>query len=111
MRRITVIEATRRIQFTPALPTAMLPRNFPDSLFPRVRHLRVRRWDQKGQIFRTDRNGRPVQVQDLDATGSTGVIAVPRGGTTLLLENGVTSASHPRGPKEFTPGIVWCLPR
>ena len=107
MRRITVIEATRRIQFTPALPTAMLPRNFPDSLFPRVRHLRVRRWDQKGQIFRTDRNGRPVQVQDLDATGSTGVIAVPRGGTTLLLENGVTVSFASTGAKGFRAGDYW----
>src|SRR5260370_33262742 len=78
MRRITVIEATRRIQFTPALPTAMLPRNFPDSLFPRVRHLRVRRWAQKGQIFRTDHNGRPLQGEGSGAPGSTAVAAAPR---------------------------------
>ena len=36
MRRITVIEATRRIQFTPALPAEMLPGSFPDSVFPRA---------------------------------------------------------------------------
>jgi hypothetical protein len=81
MRRITVIEATRRIQFTPALPAEMVSGNF---------HLRVRRWDQKGRVFRTDPGGTPVQVQNLDEPGSTGVIAVPAAGTTLLLENGVT---------------------
>ena len=51
MRRITVIEATQSIQFADALPAAMLPppANLPDSVFPRVRHTRVRRWNQKGQ--------------------------------------------------------------
>jgi Family of unknown function (DUF6519) len=107
MRRITVIDATRRIQFTPALPTAMLPGSFPDSVFPRVRHLRVRRWDQKGQVFRSDPDGMPVQVQDLDATGSTGLIAVPAAGVTLLLENGATVSFASMGTAGFRAGDYW----
>jgi hypothetical protein len=107
MRRITVIEATRRIRFTPRLPTAMLPRSFPDSVFPRVRHLRVRRWDQKGQVFRTEPNRMPVQVQNLDAAGSTGVIAVPPADTALLLENGVTVSFASTGAKGFRAGDYW----
>jgi nitrous oxidase accessory protein NosD len=107
MRRITVTEATRRIQFTPALPADMLPGSFPDSVFPRERHMRVFRWDQKGLVFRTDAGGTPVQVQDLDAPGSSGVIAVPAEGTTLLLENGVTVGFASTGAKGFRAGDYW----
>ncbi len=90
MRRITVTEATRRISFTPALPGLMLPSGFPNSDWPKQTNLRVRRWDQKGKVFRTDASGTPVQIGDLDAAGSTGVIKVPAAGTTVLLEDGVT---------------------
>lgn len=107
LRRITVIEATKRIQFTPALPAAMLPGSFPNSTFPRDRHLRVRRWDQKGRIFRTDPSGTPVQVQDLDAAASTGAIAVPPTATTLLLEHGVTVNFASTGAKGFRAGDYW----
>src|SRR4029077_6789116 len=75
MRRVTVDDATHHITFAPALPAAMLT----------GANLRVRRWDQKGQVFRTDASGTPVQVQDLDAAGSTGVIKVTGASTTLLL--------------------------
>ncbi|HXJ02000.1 MAG TPA: DUF6519 domain-containing protein [Micropepsaceae bacterium] len=107
IRRITVDDATRRIQFTPALPAAMLPASFPDSTFPAARHMRVRRWDQKGLVFRTDSSGTPVQVQDLDASGSTGVIAVPTTATTLLLENGVTVQFDSTGTTGFRAGDYW----
>ena len=110
MRRITVDEATKRITFTPALPTAMLPGSFPDSAFAAARNLRVRRWDQRGLIFRTDSSGTPVQVQDLDAAGSTGVIQVPAAGTTLLLENGITvsfASTGDAGGKGFKAGDHW----
>ena len=51
------------------------------------RHTRIRRWDQKGKIFKSD----AVTVwTDLDAVGATGDIPVPPAGTTLLLEDGVT---------------------
>jgi hypothetical protein len=107
MRRITVVEASRRIQFTPALPAAMLPAAFPDSTLPAARNLRVRRWDQKGRVFRTNPGGNPVQVKDLDAPNSTGLIDVPGPGTTLLLENGVTVRFASAGAPGFRRGDYW----
>ena len=107
IRKVTVIDATRRIQFSPALPAGMLPGTFPDSDLPRTRNLRVRRWDQKGLVFRTVSSGTPVQVQDLDAGGSTGLVAVPAAGTALLLENGVTVSFDSTGAKGFRPGDYW----
>lgn len=76
MRKIAVDDATKRISFSPALPAEFLPASFPSADFPKNRNLRVRRWDQRGLVFRTDPSGTPVQVQDLDA-GASGVIAVP----------------------------------
>ncbi|WP_422003422.1 DUF6519 domain-containing protein [Reyranella sp.] len=107
MRKVTVIEATRRLQFTPPLPAVMLPGSFPNSAFPAARNLRVRRWDQHGAVFRTAAGGTPVQVQDLDAATSTGVIAVPTAATTLLLENGVTVSFASTGAKGFKAGDYW----
>ena len=110
MRRVTVEDATRRITFTPALPADMLPGSFPDSSFPKTQNLRVRRWDQKNGVFRTDPSGTPVQVQDLNVAGSTGLIKVPAAGTTLLLENGVTVSFASTGDKDskgFKAGDHW----
>ena len=107
MRKVTVVEATRRLQFTPPLPASMLPATFPNSAFPAARNMRVRRWDQRGAVFRTDASGTPVEVQDLDAATSTGVIAVPAATTTLLLENGVTVSFASTGAKGFKSGDYW----
>lgn len=104
MRRVTVDEANRRISFTPALPAAMLPASYPDSSLASSRNLRVRRWDQRGKIFRTDASGTPVQVQDLNAAGTGGVIQVPAADTTLLLENGVTVSFDSTGSTGFRAG-------
>jgi uncharacterized protein DUF6519 len=82
IRRITVPRETRRIQFTSALPGEMLPTAFPDSTRPAKVNMRVRLWNQSRKIFRTDPSGTPVEVQDLDAAMSTGVINVPAAGTT-----------------------------
>jgi hypothetical protein len=101
MRKITVIEATKHIQFTGALPAAMIAANFA------ARHLRVRRWDQKGSVSRTGPNGTTVQAQDLDAAGSTGVIAIPAAATTFLLEAGVTVSFASTGAKGFRAGDYW----
>jgi hypothetical protein len=49
----------------------------------------------------------PVQVQDLDATGSTGLIAVPAAGVTLLLENGGTVGFASTGTAGFRAGDYW----
>lgn len=107
IRQITVAAATRRIQFTPALPAAMLPSSFPNSAFADARNLRVRRWEQAGRIFRTDPSGTPVEVQDLDAPASTGVVAVPGPNVTLLLENGITVTFDATGPEGFHSGDYW----
>ena len=106
MRRIGVDVANRRISFTPALPAAMLPAAFPDSVFPGTRHLRVKRWDQRGRVFRTGAGGTTVQVQDLDLPTSAGVIDVPGPGTTLLLEDGIT-VNFSSGATGFRAGDHW----
>lgn len=96
MRRITVDDATHHITFATGLPAAMLA----------GANLRVRRWDQKGRVFRTDASGTPVQVQDLDAAGSTGVIKIPAAGT-LLLEDGLSVSFASTGTIGFKPGDHW----
>ena len=83
-------EAARRLTFTPPLPAEMIPAAFPDSVFPRERNLRVKRWDQKHKVLQTGAGGTTSVFQDLDVAISAGVIKVPAAGTTLLLENGVT---------------------
>ncbi|HEY4304647.1 MAG TPA: DUF6519 domain-containing protein [Gemmatimonadaceae bacterium] len=107
IRRITVDEATRRLTFAPGLPASMLPASFPNSDFPATRHLRVRRWDHKGKVFRSDSSGNPVQIQDLDAPGSKGVIAVPGGNVEVLLEDGVTVSFASTGTTGFRTGDYW----
>ncbi|HEY5308533.1 MAG TPA: DUF6519 domain-containing protein, partial [Casimicrobiaceae bacterium] len=106
IRKITVNEAARHITFTPALPAAMLPGAFPSSDFPRVRNLRVRRWDQKHEVLQTGVGGTTPVFQDLDA-GTSGVINVPAAGTTLILENGVTVTFSSTGAKGFKAGDFW----
>lgn len=105
MRKIAVNAATRRITFAQPLPGDLAPGPFPDSTSPAARNLRVRRWDQKGKIYRTGANG-PVEDQDLD-TGTSGLIDVPATGTTLILENGVTVEFGSTGSKGFRTGDYW----
>ncbi|MDE2394347.1 MAG: right-handed parallel beta-helix repeat-containing protein [Burkholderiales bacterium] len=108
MRKIADIdEGLRRIVFSPALPADMLPASFPDATLPGQRNLRVRRWDQAGKVYATGPGGTAVQVQDLDAAGSTGLVAVPAAGTTLLLENGVTVAFSDAGGPGLRSGDAW----
>jgi len=108
MRRIDIPDpSNRRIVFAPALPAAMLPGSFPDGAWPAQRNLRVRRWDQKGRVLRTGAGGNTVQVQDLDAPASTGVIDVPAAGTELLLERGVTVSFSSIGTRGFRRGDWW----
>lgn len=96
MRKVSDIdEANRRIRFAPALPAAMASPQ------------RVRRWDQAHKIYRTGSAGAVVEVQDLDAPGSTGLVRVPAASTTLLLENGVTVRFSSVGAKGFRSGDWW----
>lgn len=115
MRQVTTVhEATRRITFATTLQTDMqpdsFPNSFPDSDWPKARNLRVRRWDQKELIFRTDASGTRVQVQDLNAAGATGLIRVPAAGISLFLENGITvsfGTTGTTGTKGFRAGDHW----
>ncbi|VWX57052.1 Right handed beta helix region family protein [Burkholderiales bacterium 8X] len=110
IRRVTVDDATRRLELAAPLPAEMLPSAFPDASMPMQRHLRVRRWDQKGRILRTAANGNTAPVQDLDAAGSSGLITVPASANTeLLLENGVTVRFDSSGAKGFRSGDFWCF--
>ncbi|HWK82160.1 MAG TPA: DUF6519 domain-containing protein, partial [Caldimonas sp.] len=53
------------------------------------RNTRIRRWDQNGQVLRTDVSP-PSVYADLGAAASTGAITVPADGTiTLALESGI----------------------
>lgn len=106
MRQITVDEAARSISFTPALPVAMLPANFPDTEQAQQRNLRVRRWDQAHEVLRVNANGSTTTYQDLDADDS-GVITVPPAGTTLLLERGVTVSFGLAAGGQLRAGDYW----
>src|SRR5262249_30578290 len=107
IRRITVVEATRRIQLNSVFEADLLPPAFPDSTQSAMRNMIVRKWDQNGTVFRTDASGNPVKVQDLNAAGSKGVIDVPATGTTLLSEHGVTVSVASTGTTGFRTGDYW----
>ena len=56
------------------------------------RHTRIRRWDQKGQVLRTDTSP-PSVYTDLGSAASPGTIFVPdNGSVTLALESGIVVA-------------------
>jgi hypothetical protein len=108
IRKVVVDSALRRITFAPPLSADLLPspQAFPNTSFPKDRNQRVTRWDQSGAVNRTDPSGIPVQIADLNAAGSTGLIAVPPATTVLLLEHGVTVNFDP-GPNGFRTGDYW----
>jgi hypothetical protein len=81
LRRIkTIDDTTREITLDAPLTGSPFPLGKPDA----QRHMRIRRWDQKGKVL--DQNGH-LHV-DLDAPGSTGAIPITAG-VSVLLENGV----------------------
>src|SRR5262245_19865835 len=103
MRRIiTVTPETRRITFDPLPDILKSPFSLADTP-----NLRVLLWNQSKKVFRTDPSGTPVEVQDLDGAGPSGVINVPAAGTTLLLENGVTVSFASTGTTGFRTGDYW----
>jgi Family of unknown function (DUF6519)/Right handed beta helix region len=101
IRKVTVDDAERTIEFDDALLPELQPADAEDAA---KRHLRVRRWDQSGVV--EDANG--TQIVDLDA-GSTGLIPVPPSGATqVVLEHGVVvsfSLAEPGG--RFRRGDHW----
>jgi hypothetical protein len=106
LRRVTVHEDRRSLEFTGALGTLM-PANASDAGVIAPRNLRVRRWDQRGRVLRVQGNG-TVLWHDLDAPGATGAIPVPPGGT-LLLEDGITVSFTAQGAPGFRAGDWWCF--
>jgi hypothetical protein len=82
LRKITVDDSKQTIAFAPALPADLTQGGTAVAL---QRHLRVRRWDQKGKV----RDDKDNVLTDLDAAGSTGAIKIPATGTPVMLENGV----------------------
>jgi hypothetical protein len=97
LRRITV-NADGTISFTPALTADLVPASGETV----DRHLRVRRWDQAGQI----KTGAGANVVDLDAATATGDIPVPAAATAIVLENGITAMLEAPGGR-FRVGDHW----
>ncbi|HEU0301741.1 MAG TPA: DUF6519 domain-containing protein, partial [Longimicrobium sp.] len=88
LRRIRLVKGVDDATRTITLDAPLTPGRFPtDPNDIPVAATRVRRWDQRGKVFKAD--GTTVVV-DLDAAGATGAIPVPATKTDLLLlENGV----------------------
>ena len=103
IRRVIVDDADRTITFTTALPADLQPASTAETA---ERHLRVRRWDQRGLV--KDAAGGPVV--DLDAAGATGLITVPATSSTqVVLEHGVIVAFSvvAGGSGDFKSGDHW----
>ncbi len=87
MRRVTVNETERSLSFDyddSALDTADFPTDSSGQPDPN-RHMRVIRWDQRGQVLDTDDN----LLVDLSDTASGGVIPAAGPSITLPLEHGL----------------------
>jgi nitrous oxidase accessory protein NosD len=84
MRRITVADASQTISFNPALPADLIPTGVGENTLAK-RHLRVIRWDQKGEV----RDENDNLIVDLGLPGSQGVIPVPAAGVWVHLEKGI----------------------
>ena len=104
IRKVTVDDAARTITFSPALPAALQPVDADDAA---ARHLRVRRWDQKGTVS----SAAGATLVDLDVAGSSGLIDVPATDTTqVVLEHGVVvSFSVAEAGGEFHTGDHWIV--
>lgn len=99
VRQIEVHEEDGTLSFATALPAdlVMTPAE------AAARHLRLRRWDQKGRI----RSGAGGDLDDLDAPGATGLITVPgSAGTSVVLEHGVVVSFSSTGA-DFRVGDHW----
>ena len=98
LRKIVVHPEDNTIAFAPPLPADM-PTTTSDAV---ARHLRVRRWDQKGQV----KTAAGTTVVDLDAAAATGDIPVPAAATAIVLENGITVMLEAPGGR-FRTGDHW----
>src|SRR5262245_17332164 len=101
IRKVTVDDDAKTIEFTGAIPAAM--QGTPDKISKL--HLRARRWDQSGIV----RDGDGNQLVDLDASAA-GVIPVPTSAATqVVLEDGAFASFslEPGGSGEFRRGDYW----
>jgi uncharacterized protein DUF6519/parallel beta helix pectate lyase-like protein len=80
----SVDDANRMITLVSPLPANVFGTDAQGNTDP-LRHTRVRRWDQSGQVRDTNGN----LLVDLNAPGSKGAIPVPAAGTSIVLEDGV----------------------
>jgi hypothetical protein len=102
MRKVTVNEASRTIEFTDALPADLQPAGAADAA---ARHFRARRWDQAGVVL----SGAGSTLTNLDDPTSNGLITVPALGTTqAALEHGIVASFAVAGPSGvFRSGDHW----
>jgi Family of unknown function (DUF6519) len=97
--------ASRMITLTTTLPATP---SFPvdaDGLTDPQRHTRIVRWDQSGTVYKLNGSNLETWCELADAGG---LIPVPEGDTTLLLEDGITvtfTTSSPGG--SFNVGDFW----
>ncbi len=99
LRKVEVHEEDGTLRFTPAL-SGDLQMSVPDAA---ERHLRARRWDQKGQI----KSSTGGDLDDLDLAGSSGAITVPTtSSVAVVLESGVIVKFSSTGA-DFRPGDHW----
>ena len=83
MRNVVVDDATSTITFADPLPADLQPADADDA---DARHLRVKRWDQSGEVV----SATGVTLADLDDPNSTGLIDVPDSpATQVVLEHGI----------------------
>jgi hypothetical protein len=87
MRRIADVDDAAAVL---TLDTALPVPEFTNGQIPTARHLRVRKWDQKGKV--RDGNGR--EVFDLNGAASTGAIPIMADGDSFLLEDGIRITFH-----------------
>ena len=98
----SVDDANRIVTLVSPLPANVFATDPQGNTEP-LRHTRVRRWDQGGQV--RDTNG--ILLVDLNAAGSKGVIPVPAAGTSIVLEDGVQITFDTPAGGNYKIGDYW----
>lgn len=107
IRKIKGVDnATRTIFLESGLTPNVFPTGSQNKTDP-ARHIRIRRWDQKGKVYKRDSNGNLNLLKDLDSSNSDVVIPVCVG-IDIILENGihVKFSTDPDGGN-FRAGDYW----
>jgi len=102
LRRIEVHDEDGTVTVDPALPNDLRL----DATAAAERHLRMRRWDQRGRVVTS--TGSPVV--DLDLPGADGAIPVPTSSSDrIVLERGLAVGFSSTGA-DFRAGDHWIVP-